>query len=371
MTLPAGRAAWHTLSPMSPGGEKRGAVVVIERSETERARLALQLEGAGLRVEASQAPSQGLAMMRARSPMAAVIGSDPSETELVSLLKAIRRYPGWELLPIWVIGSGDGGREALEAGADGWMERGAERELAGHLVRAATRADSERRLREAECCATLRRAARTIAHYMSTPANMLAMCMELLIEPYPEGSDGRLIGKKMEHQLDRIRELVQRLQAVVGLQSDPVVGDPDVLLLPDVAAPAKGSGAGSGRIRTLLVDDEPEIRGLVKLALERSNRFEVEEASNGKEAVAAARQLHPELIVLDLVMPVMDGAEACRAIRADPALRRTPVIMLTMMTGVADMVRLFELGASGYLVKPFDAVRLPEQLLRIIDRQIR
>ncbi|HZE36927.1 MAG TPA: response regulator [Candidatus Eisenbacteria bacterium] len=107
----------------------------------------------------------------------------------------------------------------------------------------------------------------------------------------------------------------------------------------------------------LIVDDEPPILDLVRFTLEDAD-VRVVEASDGVEALAVARRVRPDLILLDVHMPRLDGLEACRQIRREPALARTPIVMLTAAGQEADRARGREAGADEYLTKPFSPLAL-------------
>jgi DNA-binding response OmpR family regulator len=107
----------------------------------------------------------------------------------------------------------------------------------------------------------------------------------------------------------------------------------------------------------LIVDDEPPILDLVRFTLEDAE-VRVVEASDGVEALTLARRLRPDLILLDVHMPRLDGLEACRQIRRDPALAQTPIVMLTAAGQEADRARGREAGADEYLTKPFSPLAL-------------
>jgi two-component system phosphate regulon response regulator PhoB len=106
--------------------------------------------------------------------------------------------------------------------------------------------------------------------------------------------------------------------------------------------------------RVLVVDDDPVIADLVAFRLTRLG-LEVSVETDGQAGLAAARQLRPDLIVLDWMMPRMNGLEMCAALRADPdqALARTPVLLLTAKAQEPDLERGFAAGATDYIVKPF------------------
>lgn len=115
--------------------------------------------------------------------------------------------------------------------------------------------------------------------------------------------------------------------------------------------------------RILVVDDQPHIVRLIQLNLEREN-FEVISAGDGEEGLEKARSERPDLVILDVIMPKMDGFEVLRSIKADPDLAPTPVIMLTVKTQSADIVEGLREGAELYLPKPFH----PKELVALIKR---
>jgi DNA-binding response OmpR family regulator len=106
--------------------------------------------------------------------------------------------------------------------------------------------------------------------------------------------------------------------------------------------------------RVLVVDDDPVIADLVAFRLTRLG-LDVSIETDGQAGLAAARALRPDLVVLDWMMPRMNGLEMCAALRADPdqALARTPVLLLTAKAQEPDLERGFAAGATDYIVKPF------------------
>jgi two-component system phosphate regulon response regulator PhoB len=106
------------------------------------------------------------------------------------------------------------------------------------------------------------------------------------------------------------------------------------------------------RDRVLVVDDEPDVRMLLRTNL-RAGGFDVLEASNGAEGLAIAKHELPTVIILDLMMPEMNGIEVCRALRKHPPTSRIPILMLTAKTTEEDKVAGFEVGADDYVTKPF------------------
>ena len=125
----------------------------------------------------------------------------------------------------------------------------------------------------------------------------------------------------------------------------------------------------TGRIRSrvLIADDEPITRMLVRLLLEREN-FEVLEASNGKQAVDIATRERPDLMIVDLNMPEMDGYEAIATLRRDITMATLPIMVLTSQEGPDVERRVLELGADDYIIKPFDPTVLLSRVNAVFRR---
>jgi two-component system OmpR family response regulator len=117
--------------------------------------------------------------------------------------------------------------------------------------------------------------------------------------------------------------------------------------------------------RLLLVDDEDNLRSMLEAAL-RHNGFEVTSAVNGRDALAAAAERSPDVIVLDVMLPDLDGFEVCRRLRADGS--RTPVLFLTARDATEDKVRGLTLGGDDYLVKPFSLEELVARVQAVLRR---
>ena len=114
----------------------------------------------------------------------------------------------------------------------------------------------------------------------------------------------------------------------------------------------------------LVVDDERNIVDLVRLYL-RNEGFEVETAANGREALEKARSLQPSLVVLDIMMPEMDGIEVARTLRRESDI---PIIMLTARSDEIDRIVGLELGADDYVAKPFNARELVARVKAVLRR---
>ncbi len=117
----------------------------------------------------------------------------------------------------------------------------------------------------------------------------------------------------------------------------------------------------------LVVEDEPDIRALIVHHLQRDG-FVCRTAATGAEALRDARASLPDLIVLDLMLPEVDGLEVCRRLRADPRTAQVPVIMLTARADEVDRIVGLELGADDYVVKPFSPKELVARVRAVLRR---
>jgi two-component system, OmpR family, alkaline phosphatase synthesis response regulator PhoP len=118
--------------------------------------------------------------------------------------------------------------------------------------------------------------------------------------------------------------------------------------------------------KVLVVDDEPDILELIRYNL-RNEGYEVVTARNGKEALEKISPL-PDLIILDLMMPVMDGLETCKRLKADPRTARVPILFLTARSGEVDEVLALELGADDYIRKPITPRKLSARVKALFRR---
>jgi DNA-binding response OmpR family regulator len=119
--------------------------------------------------------------------------------------------------------------------------------------------------------------------------------------------------------------------------------------------------------RVLIVEDQADVRELIRMTLELED-LDIHEADNGDAGWDAARSLRPDLILLDVMMPgSLDGFEVCRRVRADDALKRVKVVMLTARSQEADQREGVRSGANDYLTKPFS----PRELLGVVKRLLK
>jgi DNA-binding response OmpR family regulator len=121
------------------------------------------------------------------------------------------------------------------------------------------------------------------------------------------------------------------------------------------------------RPKILIVDDEPEAVELVEFNLKQAG-FDVAVAADGAEAVKKARSLSPNLIVLDVMLPELDGLEVCRMLRRDPATVGIPIIMLTAKASEVDRIVGLEIGADDYITKPFSPRELILRIKKMLQR---
>jgi len=120
--------------------------------------------------------------------------------------------------------------------------------------------------------------------------------------------------------------------------------------------------------KILAVDDERHIVRLVEVNLQRAG-YEVVTAYDGKEALEKVKTENPDLVVLDVMMPFMDGFEVLRTLKANPETAEIPVIMLTAKAQDADVFRGWQSGVDCYLTKPFNPMELLTFVKRIFDSQ--
>ena len=119
--------------------------------------------------------------------------------------------------------------------------------------------------------------------------------------------------------------------------------------------------------RILLVDDEEDIVWALRYSLEDEG-YEVLTAQSGEEALSIARLEQPDLVILDIIMPEMDGLEVCRSLRRDPGLASVPILFLTQRAEIEDRVAGLDEGSDDYLVKPFDIREVKARVRALLRR---
>jgi DNA-binding response OmpR family regulator len=120
--------------------------------------------------------------------------------------------------------------------------------------------------------------------------------------------------------------------------------------------------------KVLIVEDEQDIAGLIKHTLERGGDADAEVVGSGDAALKAVEIRPPDLIILDLNLPVLSGVEVCRILRSRSDVRQVPIIMLTARTGEQDRVNGLDLGADDYVTKPFSLRELSARVRAVLRR---
>jgi DNA-binding response OmpR family regulator len=118
--------------------------------------------------------------------------------------------------------------------------------------------------------------------------------------------------------------------------------------------------------KIIFIEDEEDLRNAVKFILESEN-YEFYGASNGPEGIAKITKYNIDLMLLDIMMPGMDGFEVCRAIKSEPAID-LPVVFVSAKTEATDIARGFALGADDYIIKPFDPNDLVIRIKKVFEK---
>jgi CheY-like chemotaxis protein len=123
-------------------------------------------------------------------------------------------------------------------------------------------------------------------------------------------------------------------------------------------------------MKVLIIDDDADIRLIAGLSLSRVGGMDVIEAASGAEGVRKAQDEKPDVILLDMMMPAMDGSATLAALRSQPATAETPVIFLTAKAIRVEIERLMALGAAGVLIKPFDPRTLAGDVRALVESRL-
>ena len=118
--------------------------------------------------------------------------------------------------------------------------------------------------------------------------------------------------------------------------------------------------------RILVVDDEPRVREMIEFRL-RLFGYEVLQAADGREALEVAIREQPDLVLLDVMMPELDGFQVCSRLKQEESTKDIPVVMLTAKAEAKDVTRAFNSGAVDYVVKPYDPVVLQQKVVQGLD----
>ena len=118
--------------------------------------------------------------------------------------------------------------------------------------------------------------------------------------------------------------------------------------------------------KILVIDDEPDIREVAQMSLETVSEWQVLTAESGEEGITKAKQEKPDAILLDAMMPSMDGPATFQKLQADPSTSQIPVIIFTAKVQAADRKRFADLGVKNVIAKPFDPLQLGSQIAAIL-----
>ena len=125
-------------------------------------------------------------------------------------------------------------------------------------------------------------------------------------------------------------------------------------------------GIESDKIRVLVVDDDPEIVDLFVDALQADRRFEVAAAQTGYDAGVLTQQFRPDILVLDYMLPDINGNVVCKTIRENPELSHIKILIISGMVNPAEVDRLVEAGADDFIKKPFNIERVIERMIDLV-----
>jgi CheY-like chemotaxis protein len=118
--------------------------------------------------------------------------------------------------------------------------------------------------------------------------------------------------------------------------------------------------------RILLIDDDPNIRKLARMSLEKVGHFQVAVAASGQEALDTLLSAIPDVIVLDLMMPGLDGKQTLARLKSNGKTSSVPVVLMTAKLPGGEMDELMSMGAAGVIIKPFDPLTLPQEIVKLV-----
>lgn len=121
--------------------------------------------------------------------------------------------------------------------------------------------------------------------------------------------------------------------------------------------------------RVLIAEDDPDIQKVVRMSLKMRGVKDVVVTDNGEDCLAQVSTVNPDVILLDVMMPKMDGFEACRRLKSNPETKAIPVIFLTAKAQHFEVREGIDAGALGYLIKPFDPMTLHDQIVALLAKK--
>jgi excisionase family DNA binding protein len=126
----------------------------------------------------------------------------------------------------------------------------------------------------------------------------------------------------------------------------------------------------SGKRKALVVDDDAELVELIRDALESDGRFEVRVANNGFDAGMMVKDYHPDVLILDIMLPDINGKEVCQRVRSDGSLDDVKILAISGMVEADKIAELRQAGADDFLQKPFEVEQLVERICRLLDLEV-
>ncbi len=120
--------------------------------------------------------------------------------------------------------------------------------------------------------------------------------------------------------------------------------------------------------KILCIEDDPDIQTMIKMSLKFKGEYEVILAGDGFSGIEMAEKEIPDVILLDVMMPELDGYETCKRLKANPLTKDIPVIFLTARVQEKEIKKGLEMGAIGYLTKPFDPMTIKDELEAVVQR---
>lgn len=121
-------------------------------------------------------------------------------------------------------------------------------------------------------------------------------------------------------------------------------------------------------MKILLAEDDPSVQAIAHMSLTRVGKHDVKIVANGKEVMSAVQSEKFDLVLLDIMMPVMDGFETCTRLKADASTKDIPIIFLTAKAQAYEVQRGISAGAAGYILKPFDPMELHKQIDEVLNQ---
>lgn len=119
--------------------------------------------------------------------------------------------------------------------------------------------------------------------------------------------------------------------------------------------------------KVMIVDDEERFLKMAKMNLEETGKYEVETLSDARDIISRVKSFRPDVILLDILMPKMDGVEACNIINDDPAINRIPIITLSALDTDKDRLMMYKLGVVDFLIKPIEKNELISRIEKALQ----